>query len=365
MAHVTKISAGGMKGLANHVERKTDKHKNDVIDPTKTCGNYSLDGYKNPMEHFQERLGEVRVNQRREDIKVAASWVITQPKDITPDESRKFFEAAHNFLSERYGKKNVVWSRVHMDESTPHLHFCFMPITPDKKHEGEEKLCAKDVLNRDELLKFHGELSAEMSRAFGREIGIETGQTEKNLPLEKLKVKTTLEGTVKSMEETIAEKQKALAWVNKNLKPTIDARKLRTQLMHEAKKVLVSRYDKVAVHRTAFDNVVKYLETEGGKNAVIEKLDNELKETKTVANALQTRAERAEIQLAGAHDVREKAQNERNAMRRERDEAKAEQQKDRALLDVIREKAPQIVEKAVEAVKERTRPQARGRGMSR
>lgn len=353
MAHVTKISAGGMRGLSTHVERKTDNHKNKMIDNSKTGQNYSLDNNENPMNYYQQRLGEVRVNQRRDDIKVAASWVITQPRDITPDESRKFFEAAHNFMAKRYGENNVVWSRVHMDETTPHLHFCFMPITPDKKHEGQEKLCAKDVLNRKELLKFHGDLGAEMSRVFGREIGIETGQTENNLELEKLKVKTALN-----------EKEKELAEVTAKMKPHLAVQDLRDSLKKDAKPAW-SLYEKTAVYTPAYNDVIKYLEAEHGKDKVIAELNNALKEEKNTTRNMQNRAEKAEQQRDFVYNDREKITAERNALQREYDAVKKEHKTVIAIIDAIKQIAPEILEKAIEFIQSRTRQAERGRGMSR
>lgn len=201
MAHVQKYAAANVAGLERHCLRRTDGHKNKDIDTTKTHLNYALDNNEKPLEYMQKRLGEIRVNQRRDDVKVAASWAVTLPRDVTTkEETQLFFKTAHSFLAHRYGEKNILWSRVHMDETTPHLHFCFMPVTPDKKRPGEEKLCAKDVLNRPELAKFHTELAAEMRRVFGREIGIETGKTESSLPLEQFKVKTKLDAITATVE---------------------------------------------------------------------------------------------------------------------------------------------------------------------
>src|SRR5699024_1018286 len=59
--------------------------------------------------------------------------------------------------SERYGEENVLAGVVHNDETTPHMHFAFMPVTYDEKRE-REKVSAKEVLNRNELKSFHQDL---------------------------------------------------------------------------------------------------------------------------------------------------------------------------------------------------------------
>src|SRR5699024_267750 len=53
--------------------------------------------------------------------------------------------------------ENVLAGVVHNDETTPHMHFAFMPVTYDEKRE-REKVSAKEVLNRNELKSFHQDL---------------------------------------------------------------------------------------------------------------------------------------------------------------------------------------------------------------
>lgn len=356
MGHVTKFSAGAMRGMSNHCERKTEKHKNKSIDPTKSYLNYALDNNDNPMNYFEQRMSEIRINKQREDIKVAASWVITQPRDINQDESRLFFETTHNFLAKRYGEKNVVWSRVHMDETTPHLHFCFMPVTPDKKHEGQEKLCAKDVLNRKDLNSFHTDLSKEMFRVFGRDIGIETGQTEKNLPLEKFKVKQKLDKTVNSIEEEINEKRKVLDDINKQIQPTINAREIIDALKNDAKKVTLSLYHKIAVHEYAYDAAIEYLSNISGKEQKIAELCSELNDMKLAAGKTEDMLKTRTKEL---YDVRVELRKE-NESRRAAEKDNSEHLKILKIIDQIK---PGIVRDA--STKARLMNRKPERGMER
>ncbi|MBD2790567.1 plasmid recombination protein, partial [Xenorhabdus sp. DI] len=69
-------------------------------------------------------------------------------KGISEKEQRKFFEKTYEFLTNRYGgEKNVLSANVHMDETTPHMHFAFMPVVWDEKKQ-REKVSAKEVLTR-------------------------------------------------------------------------------------------------------------------------------------------------------------------------------------------------------------------------
>ncbi|MQK60954.1 plasmid recombination enzyme, partial [Escherichia coli] len=49
----------------------------------------------------------------------------------TPADTKRFFEHAKEFLEQEYGKDNLLYATVHMDEKTPHMHFGIVPITKD------------------------------------------------------------------------------------------------------------------------------------------------------------------------------------------------------------------------------------------
>src|SRR5690625_31989 len=164
MAHVQKFSRGAVGGLSSHIERKTENHSNKDIDTERTHENYDLcekDGDIN--SRYKERFDEVHCLNRA-DVKVMADWVVTLPEELkeAPEGSQKrFFEETYDFLSERYGEENVLAGVVHNDESTPHMHFAFMPVTFDEKKQ-REKVSAKEVLNRNELKSFHQDLDKHL-----------------------------------------------------------------------------------------------------------------------------------------------------------------------------------------------------------
>ena len=65
---------------------------------------------------------------------------------LPPEEQKAYFTMALDFISERVGEKNILSAVVHMDEKTPHMHLCFVPITPDNK------LSAKSILGNQKSL---------------------------------------------------------------------------------------------------------------------------------------------------------------------------------------------------------------------
>lgn len=185
MAHVAKYTRNTLGHLCRHFERGTDskeqpiKYSNWDIDITRSHLNYNLAPQRNSQqEYIKERCAQVHCSKRA-DVNVMCSWVITAPKTLLENEWELFFKTAYNVLESRYGgSENIVSAYVHMDETTPHMHFAFIPITYDKKKDYQ-KVSAKEVLTRLDLKTFHGDLDIEMNKVFGRDIGILNEITKK------------------------------------------------------------------------------------------------------------------------------------------------------------------------------------------
>lgn len=79
-----------------------------------------------------------------------------------------FFKTAAEHLSERYGPRNTVAAKVHMDETTPHMHFTFVPLTADGR------LSAKEITSRSNLRSLQEDLPKILQAAgFNIQRGIE------------------------------------------------------------------------------------------------------------------------------------------------------------------------------------------------
>ena len=177
MAHVEKYNRAQAGHLVRHNIRDKDEHGNYIsfgrskVDETRTALNYRLDGDEDPRKKLERRLSQIKV-QKRADVKVYCSWVVTMPPEVQKNEERKFFESTYRFLCDRYGEKNVVCASVHNDETTPHLHFAFVPAVIDKKHPEREKCSAKEVLTPRDLKSFHPDLKAHVERDLGHSVSI-------------------------------------------------------------------------------------------------------------------------------------------------------------------------------------------------
>ena len=217
MAHLKKNTRGAVPGLAVHFERKTDHHTNKDIDVSKTYLNQDLmsDG-SDMLSRFNGRLNDVYC-MKRDDVKALATWIVTLPEELTevPHEKQSaFFEATTNFLNARYGQENAVAAVVHYDETTPHLHYAFVPVVFDDK-KSRYKVSAKEVLTRHDLQTFHEDLDQDLKKVLPfYEKGILNNKT---LPFENVaEIKkyndqfNALKNELADVEENISAKQAVL-----------------------------------------------------------------------------------------------------------------------------------------------------------
>lgn len=162
MAHVEKYTAQALAPMLAHYDRSRAANKD--IDSSRTVQNYNLAPDRGDLLKFiDEKCCEIKCQKRKDVIKMC-DWVITMPKDLPPEKESIFFSSTYNFLVNRYGVRgdsNIVSAFVHKDESQPHMHFAFIPVTTEKKNKkklGQLKVCAKDVITKANLQTFHENL---------------------------------------------------------------------------------------------------------------------------------------------------------------------------------------------------------------
>lgn len=182
MANLKKYTRGALGHMLAHYERRKDKNGdyikfgNQNIDKKKTSQNYNLHDRRDNLtdyEFIDQYTKSLKVMNRK-DVNLMCSWVVTLPDDLkeaSKKDQEKFFQEVYNFNSKRYGKNTVVSAYVHLDETTPHMHFSFVPVVFDKKKK-RYKVSAKERVNRHDLQTYHTDLSKHMEKAFGRDIGV-------------------------------------------------------------------------------------------------------------------------------------------------------------------------------------------------
>ena len=294
VARTEKRKIGSLSGYQNHVDRKTDNHSNKDIDNSKTYLNYDLVGHENDKsfhKEFMDYINENRVGSRavRKDAVVMQDWIIGSSQEffdfLNPEETRKYFETAVEFFAEKFGRENIRFATVHMDEKTPHMH---MGIVPMK----DGKLTSKTVFNRETLKRIQEEFPRHLQeKGFNIERGEENSQ-RKNLSIETYKevvnsAKQEAQKEVENLKEKKAEAKKEIEKVNaknsklKNISQKIadvfDLQKKLKEFEQKAKPTLTGNGLKVSLKD--FNDLKKLVLAVAKKNIKITKDKDDLKES--------------------------------------------------------------------------------------
>ena len=135
--HITKHK-NGTRGQQRHNERKEgQKHSNRRIDPTRTKDNVWMtpDDGRTFNERIESILEGNYTGKRKPRFDAVKMCEITVQiggdlaENGTEEEQVEALKEAFEELKEQYGEKNIVSAVIHVDETTPHLHFDFVPIT--------------------------------------------------------------------------------------------------------------------------------------------------------------------------------------------------------------------------------------------
>ena len=157
-----KQKGGAARSIDAHHERTKEEYaSNPDIDKSRIAQNYHLVtprwSYEQEIKHRIQMAG-CRV--RRDSVKFVDTLVTVSPEFAKAHEAEmpEYFNRAFDFLKERVGEENIFSAVVHMDEKTPHMHLCFVPLTKDKR------LSAKEILgNKKAMIQWQDDFYACMA----------------------------------------------------------------------------------------------------------------------------------------------------------------------------------------------------------
>ena len=200
-----KYKRADIVGIERENERDENykSTRNPQIDKSKTRLNYHTIPYeKNYLPFIDERIKQLSPKRKiKDDAVLITSFILGSDKEfferITAEQQKQLFADCTDFFSERYGKENVVSAVVHLDESTPHLHFNLMPVTGGR-------LCAKELFDRTALRDLQTDFYEVVGKKYGLKRGKE-GSTAKHLDTVAFKTKKMTEAA----EEKIREAEEA------------------------------------------------------------------------------------------------------------------------------------------------------------
>ena len=111
-------------------------------------------------QEIKHRIQMAGCRVRRDSVKFVDTLVTVSPEFAKAHEAEmpEYFNRAFDFLKERVGEENIFSAVVHMDEKTPHMHLCFVPLTKDKR------LSAKEILgNKKAMIQWQDDFYACMA----------------------------------------------------------------------------------------------------------------------------------------------------------------------------------------------------------
>ncbi|MDA2738862.1 plasmid recombination protein, partial [Bacillus cereus group sp. Bc015] len=197
ICRMQKFKMRDVKGIQIHNQREKESHTNHDIESDRTHLNYDLhnDGHIDYLKTVKDKIEQnVETNRAiRKDAVVMCEFVVTSDREffdvldmVDPAQQKVFFKEAYSFLKDRYGEQNIVHAAVHLDEKTPHMHVGMVPVT------GENKLSAKQIFNRKELVSLQDDFHAHMvEKGFYLERGVSSDK--KHVEMRKFKAMTAKE----------------------------------------------------------------------------------------------------------------------------------------------------------------------------
>lgn len=152
--------------IESHNERTKEKYaSNPDVDTARSHLNFHLVmpqcKYRAEAE---KQIAEAGCRTRSDSVRVVEALMTASPeffKGKKKGEIKAYFQEALDFIREHQDPKTIISAVVHMDEKTPHMHLCFVPLTEDGR------LSAKDIMgNKKKLTWWQDEFWKHMVKKF-------------------------------------------------------------------------------------------------------------------------------------------------------------------------------------------------------
>ena len=288
VARMQKMKSQNLGGIQKHNQREFENHSNEDIDKDRSYLNYDLVNSSNInyKENIMSIIDEQNTSDRkiRKDAVLVNEWIITSDheyfKEMDPEEIKRFFETATEFFGNRYGKQNLAYAQVHMDETTPHMHLGVVPMR-------EGKLQSRNIFTRKELLAVQDEFPRHMQdNGFKLERG-EPNAERKHLTVEEYKEMHSRLAEMTQIEEQKKNRIKYLSKEEDALKERLNNSKSYLREVHPKPKVREFRlktgetiYGLTEVEFERLDAIRRTSNEVISENQRLEKRNKELEEEK-------------------------------------------------------------------------------------
>ena len=198
-----KHKTGSLNLAYRHNERKNTNYSNVDIDKSKGFQNYSIvpcpTTYSNRFNQMRSQFqlkGQIKATSN-----LACEYLITSDndffKEIGPEETKRYFECAYKFVCNyrNLGKEFILSAKVHLDETTPHMHLVYIPVvhTKDKNGNSINKIsCSEFWKGKNSYIDLQDKFYSYIKKCG---FDLERGRNRENehIPIEALKVITNHE----------------------------------------------------------------------------------------------------------------------------------------------------------------------------
>ena len=164
-----------------HNERTKEKYaSNPDVDTSRSRLNFHLvKPRRSYRAEAEKQISKAGCRARKDSVRVVETLITASPEFFAnkkPKEVKEFFAYALEFIQKKQSPETIISAVVHVDEKTPHMHLCFVPLTEDKR------LSAKDIIgNRKKLTQWQDEFWKHMVKKYPDfergESASETGRT--------------------------------------------------------------------------------------------------------------------------------------------------------------------------------------------
>ena len=167
--------------IESHNERTKEKYaSNPDVDTSRSHMNFHLvTPERKYRAESEKQIAKAGCRTRSDSVRVVEALVTASPeffKGKKKSEVKDYFTEALDFIQKYQSKDTIISAVVHMDEKTPHMHLCFVPLTEDKRLSAKEIVGNKKKLTwwQDEFWKHmvkkypdleRGESASETGRA--------------------------------------------------------------------------------------------------------------------------------------------------------------------------------------------------------
>ena len=150
---LAKYKGPEISGIEAHNERAKEKYaSNPDIDPTRTHLNFHLiKPERKYRAESEKQIAEAGCRTRSDSVRVVEALITATPeffKGKKRSELKEFFNEALEFIKQNQAPETIISAVVHLDEKSPHMHLCFVPLTEDKRLSAKEILGNKKKLTQ-------------------------------------------------------------------------------------------------------------------------------------------------------------------------------------------------------------------------